>query len=64
MKTADADGTIRIQVVGGAGNGVHKVDGISGATRTGAGVTNLVRFWLAGQGYGRFLDRLKREVAG
>ena len=61
-KTTDVNGTIRIQVVAGAANGVHEVDGISGATRTGTGVSNLVRFWLGAQGYGLYLDRLKREA--
>lgn len=59
---ADAEGVIRIEVVKGAGAGVHEVDGISGATRTGNGVTNLVRFWLGPDGYGPYLDRLKTET--
>lgn len=62
-QVADADGVIRIEVVKGAGAGVHEVDGISGATRTGAGVTNLLRFWLGPDGYGPYLERLRREMA-
>ncbi len=61
-QVADADGVIRIGVVKGAGTGVHEVDGISGATRTGTGVTNLLRFWLGPDGYGPYLDRLKSEA--
>lgn len=57
----DAEGVIRIKVVKGAGAGVHEVDGISGATRTGNGVTNLLQFWLGPDGYGPYLDRLKME---
>lgn len=38
----------------------HLVDGISGATRTAAGVGNLVRFWLGPDGFGPFLERLAR----
>lgn len=58
---ADANGVIRIEVVKGAGEGLFEVDGISGATRTGDGVTNLVRFWLGADGFAPYLDRLKRE---
>lgn len=36
----------------------HQVDGLSGATWTGDGVTNLLRFWLGDDGYGPFLERL------
>jgi Na+-transporting NADH:ubiquinone oxidoreductase subunit C len=36
----------------------HRVDGLSGATLTGNGVNNLLRFWLGEQGYGPFLARL------
>lgn len=40
----------------------HRVDGLSGATLTSNGVTNLLRFWLGGMGYGPFLDRVAGEV--
>jgi Na+-transporting NADH:ubiquinone oxidoreductase subunit C len=60
-QVADADGVIRIDVVKGAGAGVHEVDGISGATRTSTGVTNLLRFWLGPDGYGPYLDRLRSK---
>ncbi len=36
----------------------YRVDGISGATRTGNGVTNLLRFWLGPHGFGPYLNRL------
>ena len=55
----DENGIIRIEVVKGEGEGVHEVDGISGATRTGMGITNLMRFWLGPEGYGPYLARLK-----
>lgn len=60
-RVADAQGAVRIAVVKGAGTGPHEVDGISGATRTGMGVTNLVRFWLGPDGYGPYLERLRSE---
>jgi Na+-transporting NADH:ubiquinone oxidoreductase subunit C len=61
-QVADAEGIIRIEVVKGAGAGVHEVDGISGATRTGNGVTNLLGFWLGPDGYGPYLERLRSET--
>jgi Na+-transporting NADH:ubiquinone oxidoreductase subunit C len=61
-RMADAEGVIRIEVVKGAGAGLHEVDGISGATRTGNGVTSLLRFWLGPDGYGPYLGRLKKEA--
>lgn len=60
-EVADADGRIVISVVRGQATGPHEVDGITGATRTGNGVTNLLRFWLGEWGYGPFLDRLAEE---
>lgn len=58
-RVASTDGTLRIRVVKGGGGGVHEVDGISGATRTGNGVANLVRFWMGEDGYGPYLKRLR-----
>lgn len=37
------------------------VDGISGATLTGRGVSNMIQFWLGDQGYKPYLDRLRKE---
>lgn len=42
----------------------HAVDGLSGATITARGVTNLVRYWASDAGYGVFLDKLKQEITG
>ena len=63
-QVADAAGRVRIEVVRGEGAGPHQVDGISGATRTSTGVTNLLRFWLGPDGYGPYLERLGKEPAG
>ena len=66
-QVADAAGVIRIEAVkplgGGAATDVHQVDGISGATRTSNGVTNLLRFWLGPDGYGPYLGRLRTGAA-
>lgn len=40
---------------------IHQVDGLSGATLTSNGVTNLVRFWVGDLGYGRFLERIRAQ---
>lgn len=40
-----------------------RVDGLSGATLTSRGVTNLVHFWLGEEGFGPFLDKLKTGAA-
>lgn len=37
----------------------HQVDGLSGATLTANGVTNLVQFWMGQNGYAPFLANLK-----
>ena len=40
----------------------YSVDGLSGATITSRGVTNLIRYWASEDGYGPFLDQLKKET--
>lgn len=41
----------------------YLVDGLSGATITARGVTNLVRYWVSDEGFGPFLDRLENEIS-
>ncbi len=65
-KTAvDAEGNPLIEVIKGAvdpqsPDADHQVDGLSGATLTGRGVTNLFHFWLGQQGYGPLLANLRK----
>jgi Na+-transporting NADH:ubiquinone oxidoreductase subunit C len=64
----DSSGAVRLAVVKGrvapdASSAMHQVDGLSGATLTGNGVTNLVRYWLGSDGYGVFLARLRAGEA-
>ncbi len=40
----------------------YAVDGLSGATITSRGVTNLIRYWASDDGYGVFLGKLKQEL--
>ena len=43
---------------------VYQVDGITGATMTGSGVTNLLRYWLGDQGFGPYLERIRESRGG
>ena len=56
---ADEDGTLSISVVRGEATSEFEVDGISGATRTSNGVSNMLHFWLGDYGFGPFLTRLR-----
>lgn len=63
------DGTPRIEVIRGlvdpaSPDAIHQVDGISGATLTGRGVTNLVQYWTGSHGFGPYLSRLRSEAEG
>ncbi len=67
-KLYDDQGAIRIRVIKGAvpaasPTSAHDVDGLSGATITADGVTNLMRYWFADGGFKPYLDRLRREGA-
>lgn len=59
----DESGTIAIKVIKGPAaspeEAPHEVDGLSGATLTSNGVTNLLRFWLGRDGFGPYLDSLR-----
>jgi Na+-transporting NADH:ubiquinone oxidoreductase subunit C len=55
----DDTGALRISVVRGEATGPYEVDGITGATRTSNGVSNMLTFWLGDHGFGPFLARLR-----
>jgi len=62
----DPTGKLRIGVARGrvsAGDpyAAYEVDGISGATRTGTGVTKLLHFWLGSDGFGPYLAQLEQK---
>ncbi len=61
-KAFDQSGKPVIRVIKGqagpAESDPHRVDGLSGATITANGVTNLVQFWLSEQGFGPYLQRV------
>ena len=61
LRAADGEPVIAVakgSVDPDAPNAERRVDGLSGATLTSNGVTNLMQFWLGEQGYGPFLARL------
>lgn len=54
------DGEVVIEVVRGtAPDSDYQIDGLAGATLTGRGVTNLVRYWVGDNGYGRYLEKVR-----
>ena len=60
-KLYNAEGELAIRVIKGkaAADSMHDVDGLSGATLTGRGVSNLVNFWLGDNAFGPFLSTAK-----
>lgn len=57
----DDNDEMRFEVARGPAATAYEVDGITGATRTGRGVTQMVRFWLGQDGYGPLLDAIQRQ---
>lgn len=59
------NGDVAIHLVKGsaAPGAVNDVDGLSGATLTSTGVTNLVQFWLGENGFKSYLNNLKAGEA-
>lgn len=63
-KIKDPGGDVRIEVIrgvvqadSGSGDDRFQIDGMSGATLTGRGVTNLVRYWTGPHGFGPYLQQ-------
>ena len=64
-----ASGEIQIevvkgQVVAGSPNENSQIDGLSGATITSRGVSNLVRYWMSDEAFGRYLKQLDTSATG
>ena len=53
---------VKGQVVPGTPSENHQVDGLSGATITSRGVSDLIRYWVSEDGFGTYLEKL--EAAG
>ena len=64
-KVYDKDGSVQLHIVKGAAdkNSPYQVDGLSGATLTANGVTNLVKYWLGDDGFKKLLEQLQAEGA-
>lgn len=60
-EAVDENGDIIITVVRGQATAPFEVDGITGATISSNGVSNMVRFWLGTNGFGPFLERLRQD---
>lgn len=56
----DTNGEVQFRVTRGTASSAFEVDGITGATRTGSGVTQMIRFWLGPDGYGPLLQAINR----
>jgi Na+-transporting NADH:ubiquinone oxidoreductase subunit C len=64
-KVYDKEGSVELHVVKGAAdkNSPYQVDGLSGATLTANGVTNLVKYWLGDDGFKKLLEQLQAQGA-
>ena len=63
----DEAGNPRAEVVRGqvqpGPDAIHQVDGMSGATLTGNGVTNLIQYWTGPHAFGPYLARAAKEAS-
>jgi len=62
-KIYDTSGEVILYVTKGPSSEDYEIDGISGATLTSNGVTNMIRYWLGENGYGPVLQKLREGVA-
>jgi Na+-transporting NADH:ubiquinone oxidoreductase subunit C len=64
-KAFDSEGNVEISVIKGraapASEDPHRVDGISGATLTSKGVSELVQFWLGENGFGPYIEKTRQS---
>ena len=58
-----ADGDVDIAVIKGIADNDNQyaVDGLSGATITSRGVTNMLQFWLGPEGFGTYIGKQKGD---
>lgn len=66
-KAFDENGELKIRVARGhvdfkVAGAEHQVDGLSGATLTSQGVSNLVNYWLGDHGFGPYLKKMRSEL--
>ncbi len=62
----DDAGNVRLEVIRGTAgppdSDPYRVDGLAGATITSRGVSAMIDFWLGPEGYGPYLQRLRKEA--
>ena len=51
-----------LYVTKGASSTDYEIDGISGATLTTNGVSNMIKYWLGDDGYGPIIKNLNEEI--
>ena len=56
------DGSVALYVAKGASSTDYEIDGISGATLTTNGVSNMIKYWLGDNGYGPIIKNLNEEI--
>ena len=56
------DGNVALYVTKGASSTDYEIDGISGATLTTNGVSNMIKYWLGDNGYGPIIKNLNEEI--
>ncbi len=56
----DDSGELRFSAARGEASTPYQMDGITGATRTTRGISNMVRFWLGPDGYGPLIRAIQR----
>ncbi|WP_201587249.1 Na(+)-translocating NADH-quinone reductase subunit C [Psychrobacter jeotgali] len=61
IESYDENGNVATGVTKAGNPKENWVDGISGATLTGRGVSNMIQFWLGDQGYKPYLDALREQ---
>ena len=52
-------GGVQLKVVKGSAKGKYQINGLSGATLTSNGVSNMINYWLGSDGYGPALKKIK-----
>ena len=61
-KVYNPSGEVILYVTKGPSSEDYEIDGISGATLTSNGVTNMIRYWLGENGYGPVLQQLREGL--
>tara|TARA_B100001079_G_scaffold271027_1_gene287091 strand:- start:1209 stop:1937 length:729 start_codon:yes stop_codon:yes gene_type:complete len=62
-KVYDSSGNVILYVTKGPSTEEYEIDGISGATLTSNGVSNMIKYWLGENGYGPVLEMLRGDKA-